>query len=186
MSMYTNKFQVRERLEEFAHDFSLHENALLSTEAINVEKLDETTFLVDAISLTENTMKTVKSNFLCITVGILQHEPFSLEDRGIHGGDRFTGEVSFASRHCGRDSIVGSKYLHGKKVVILGSGSFAAEALETAARQGCDDIVVIGRPRRRWIIPFSRQYTITSLIRAPIVPWSLKANLVFVRLRCMK
>lgn len=106
---------------------------------------------------------------------------WSAEERGVKDLKKFKGVVTYAGRHENQDCAVGNTDLTGKHVVILGSGSFAAEALEAAERSNAEHITVVGRPRYRWILPFSRQYTISTIANAPLIPWSLKYRFALVR-----
>ena len=132
--------------------------------------------------LTTGTERHFHAQFLCVTCGILSTQ-WSAEERGVADVRRFKGKVTFGGRHAGQDSAVATTDLRGKRVVILGTGSFAAEALEAADRSGAEHITVIGRPRYRWILPFSRQYTVSAIASAPLVPWSWKSRFALWYLR---
>lgn len=99
-----------------------------------------------------------------------------------------------------------------QEVVIIGSGAFACEAMEAAAKAGAAKILLVSRKRKRqaatmlwlkscspptswrsygtnaeylcrWILPFSRQFTVTALTYVPFVPWRWKMALVRLYLR---
>ena len=38
-----------------------------------------------------------------------------------------------------------------QRVVIMGTGSFALEAMEAAGRSGAEHITLVSRPRQRWV-----------------------------------
>ena len=173
--------QVRQKLHEFVQDFKILDHALLNTRVYDIECLSGDSYAVSAVNEKSGEKLSVQCEYLCVTCGILTHEQWSLEDRGIKGTEVFKGVITYAGRQNGVDSVIGTSDLTDKKVVIVGSGSFAAEAMEAAARQGCGDITIIGRPRYRWILPFSRQYTISVIANAAFIPWSWRMNLALVR-----
>jgi cation diffusion facilitator CzcD-associated flavoprotein CzcO len=173
---------VLSTLNRFAADHDVPAHTLLSTEAVTVRLLegDKGRYRVTCRNLATGAETTLLAQYLCVTCGILS-EQWSAEERGIKGLRRFKGVVTHAGKHRGQDCAVGVNDLTGKRVVIMGSGSFGAEALEAAERSNAEHITVVGRPRHRWILPFSRQYTITAIANAPFLPWSVKSKLALVR-----
>ena len=106
---------------------------MLGTRVYDVKSLSEGSYAVSAVNEKSGEKVSVKCEYLCVTCGILAHEQWSLEDRGIKGVEAFKGVITYAGRKNGIDSVIGTSDLAGKKVVIVGSGSFAAEAMEAAA-----------------------------------------------------
>ena len=160
----------------FAHDFGVHTHTRLRTRVDDVLEVD-TGYLVVSTNLSTGEEQAIEARFLCVTCGILTHDQWTLEDRGVQVDPAFQGKIVHAAKVNGVDCPLASMDLKGKRVVVLGSGSFAAEAFEAAERAGCDDITVIGRPRYRLILPFSRQYTVSAIANAPLLPWSLRMRL---------
>lgn len=165
--------QVKRKLLEFVSDNDIEKSTHLLTRVDSVQRVGQG-FLIKSTDLISQKAKIISSDFICITSGILSHEQWKLEERGVCVKDDFKGNVVYAAKIEGNDCPLGSMDLTGKKVVVLGSGSFAAEAFEIAEKQGCDDITVVGRPRYRLILPFSRQYTVSAIANAPILPWSVR------------
>ena len=174
--------QVLSKLREYAKDHDIPAHTLFNHEAVTVHQEKGGSYHVVVRNLSTNTETHFLARFLCVTCGILSTQ-WSAEERGVKDVKKFKGVVTFGGRHEGQDSAVSYTNLAGKKVVIMGSGSFAAEALEAAERSGAEHITIVGRPRYRWILPFSRQYTISAMANAPLVPWSLKCKLAFWYLR---
>jgi hypothetical protein len=170
------------KLGEYASDHKIPDHTLYNHEAVTVKEGKQGRYTVVVLDLTTNTLRTFNSQFLCVTCGILSTQ-WSAEERGVKDVKKFKGVVTYGGRHDGQDSAVSRTDLTGKRVVILGSGSFAAEALEAAERSGAEHITIVGRPRYRWILPFSRQYTISTFANAPLVPWSWKSKLALWYLR---
>lgn len=181
--------QVLDKLHEMAEDFEIPSHSWMHTEVVSIENSPRPTdnrsskpnnnnkgprFLALCKDVSTGEERQVACDFLCITCGIITKQ-WTAEERGVKDLTKFKGIITFAGKHHGQDSAVGNTHLTGKQVVILGSGAFAAEALEAADRQGAEHITVVSRPRYRWIIPFSRQFTITTICQAPLLPWSLKA-----------
>lgn len=173
---------VRDKLLEFARDFGIDACTRLSTRVNDVHE-DADGFIVLSTDLVANEDVTINARYLCVTCGILTHEQWTLQERGVHVDRHFNGQVVQAAKLNGVDCPLGTMDLKGKKIVILGSGSFAAEAFEAAERAGCDDITVVGRPRYRLVLPFSRQYTVSAIANAPFIPWSIRMR---VALRYIK
>lgn len=140
------------------------------------------TFRCVVKDLNKNETKILESEFLCVTPGILSTQ-FTAYDRGIKNLDNFRGTITLAGRHEGKDCDLSKANVEGKRIVILGSGSFAAEAMETADRLGAEHITIIGRPRYRWILPFSRQYTVSAIAQIPLIPWAWKYKFALWYLR---
>ena len=173
--------QVLSTLNRFAADHGVPSNTWLSTDALNVvePKGGNHKYRVVCKDRVTGVERVLLADFLCVTCGILA-EQWGAEERGIQGLRRFKGVVTHAGKHRGEDCAAGNADLTGKNVVIVGSGSFAAEALEAAERSGAQHITVVGRPRHRWILPFSRQYTITAIANIPLLPWSWKSKVALV------
>lgn len=157
-------------------------HTLFRHEAVSVTEDKAARFRCIVKDLESGKTQTLQSQFLCVTPGILSTQ-FTAHERGIQDICKFQGEITLAGRHQGKDSSVATTNLEGKRVVILGSGSFAAEAMEAADRMGAEHITILGRPRYRWILPFSRQYTVSSIAQAPLIPWSLKYRFALWYLR---
>lgn len=170
------------KLGNYASDHDIPSHTLFNHEAVTVKEEKQGRYTVIVRDLTTNTLRSFNSQFLCVTCGILSTQ-WSAEERGVKDLKKFKGVVTYGGRHAGQDSAVSKTDLTGKRVVILGSGSFAAEALEAAERSGAEHITVIGRPRYRWILPFSRQYTISTIANAPFLPWSWKTSFALWYLR---
>lgn len=49
--------------------------------------------------------------------------------------------------------------LTGQEVVVMGTGAFALEAAEAAARRGAKHVTLISRPRSRWVLPLPSPLT---------------------------
>lgn len=147
---------------------------------MDIEKKNDEWYLVHANDNITGDQIRLKCKFLCVTCGILKHGQFSLEERNVKNVESFDGTITYAARQSGIDSAVGVSSMEGKKVVIVGSGSFAAEAMEAASRSGSKNITIIGRSRYRWILPFSRQYTVSAIAKMPFLPWSWRMNWALV------
>ncbi|KAL6781746.1 hypothetical protein ACKKBF_B09280 [Auxenochlorella protothecoides x Auxenochlorella symbiontica] len=169
--------KVREQLEAFASDNAVTSNSLLSTEAVDVTQMAADRFLVNCKSLVTGEESVMETAFLCVTCGILGDQ-WTAEERGVEVGQGYRGKLTQAGRHLGMDSLAGTVDLAGKRVVVMGSGSFAIEAAEAAARQNAQHITIVSRPRYRWVLPFSRQFTLAAVAFAPLVPWRLKMRAV--------
>lgn len=169
-------------LNRFAADHEIPQNTLFSTEVVTVreDQGGRSRYRVICRDLRTGVESVILADYLCVTCGILA-EQWTAEDRGVKGLRRFKGVVTHAGKHRGVDCAVGGTDLTGKNVVIIGSGSFAAEAMEAAERSNAAHITIVGRPRHRWILPFSRQYTVTAIANAPLLPWSVKSRLALVR-----
>lgn len=180
--------KVLEMLHKYADDHGIPESTMFRTEAVTVHKLgnevknDKYVYKVVVKSLETGKEGVLWTKYLCVTPGILTTQ-WTAEERGVKGLGDFHGKVTLAGRHEGVDSSVAYTNLSGKEVVILGSGAFAAEAMEAADRSGAKHITILGRSRYRWMLPFSRQYTITSFANAPLIPWSVKYRLALWYLR---
>jgi hypothetical protein len=161
---------------EFVQDYGIAEHSHLMMRVESITRNGDE-FVVTSTDLITGRKHVTRSDFICVTSGILSHDQYSLQERGVHIGKDFTGEVVHAAKLDGVECPLGSMDLKEKKVVILGSGSFAAEAFEAAERQGCSDITVIGRPRYRLVLPFSRQYTVSAIANAPFLPWSWRMKI---------
>lgn len=185
-------FQVLTKLRQYAADYGIPENTLFHHEAVNTLKEKGGAFRVVVRDLAATASpgsnnapsaeKHIICDYLCVTCGILGTQ-WTPEERGVKDIKKFKGVVTLGGRHEGQDSAVSRTNLTGKRVVVMGSGSFAAEAIEAAERSGAEHITVVGRPRYRWILPFSRQYTISVLAQMPLVPWSLKTQVALKYLR---
>lgn len=174
--------QVRKTMKRFVDDFGINEHTHLMTRVDSVDR-DREGFAVSATDLITGDNRHYSSDFLFVACGILSHEQWTLEERGIDVHKNFNKKVMYAARKDGKDCPIASMDLTGKRVLVVGSGSFAAEAMEAAERQGCEDITMIGRPRYRLILPFSRQYTVSAIANCPLVPWSLRMRIALVRLQ---
>jgi hypothetical protein len=148
----------------------------LRTRVEDVRRVDGG-FVLDITDLSTGEDRAIQSRFLCVTCGILTHDQWTLGERGVRVERDFRGKIVQAAKMDGEECPLATMDLRNKRVVVLGSGSFAAEAFEAAERAGCDDITVIGRPRYRLVLPFSRQYTVSAIANAPLVPWSLRMRL---------
>jgi len=168
---------VRDKLLEFARDFGIDARTRLGTRVDDVREDADGSFVVISTDLATDEKITTSARFLCVTCGILTHDQWTLEERGVHVDRHFGGQVVQAAKLNGVDCPLGTMDLTDKKVVVLGSGSFAAEAFEAAERAGCDDITVVGRPRYRLVLPFSRQYTVSAIANAPFVAWSIRMRI---------
>ena len=187
---------VLSTLDRFAADHGVDKRVWFRTECVTVTRVGpageaaaaaaaakgQHRFRVVCRDLATGRERVLLANFLCVTCGILG-EQWTAEERGVADVGRFRGVVTNAGRHRGQDCALGGADLRGKRVVILGSGSFAAEAIEAAERAGAEHVTVVGRPRHRWILPFSRQYTITAMANAPLIPWALKSRLALAYVR---
>jgi hypothetical protein len=178
----SSSFQIMGKLGEYASDHDIPAHTLLNHEAVTVKEEKQGRYTVVVRDLANNTLRSFTSQFLCVTCGILSTQ-WSAEERGVKDVKKFKGVVTYGGRHAGQDSAVSRTDLTGKRVVIMGSGSFAAEALEAAERSGAEHITIVGRPRYRWILPFSRQYTISTIANAPMLPWSWKTSFALWYLR---
>ena len=172
--------QVRATMRRFIDDFGIKENTHLMTR-VNSADRDGEGFVVSATDLITGDNREYSSDFLFVACGILSHDQWTLDERGVDVHNDFAGKVMYAARKDGKDCPIGSMDLTGKRVLVIGSGSFAAEATEAAERQGCEDITMIGRPRSRLILPFSRQYTVSAIANCPFVPWSVRMRVALVR-----
>lgn len=166
-------------LRRFAEDHDIPYNTRFNTDVLSVKGGAKEPFTTLVKDLTTGAQRIITSQFLCVTCGILSSQ-WKAEERGVEGMKHFKGVATLGGKDGGVDSAVATTDLRGKQVVILGSGSFAAEALEAAERSGADHITIVGRPRYRWILPFSRQYTISAMANAPLVPWSWKSKFALV------
>lgn len=166
---------MKDKLLQFVRDFGIERHTHLLTRVDYVEENGHG-FLIKSTDLTSKEEKVISSDFLCVTSGILSHDQWSLSDRGIDARD-FSGDIVYAAKKNGKECPLGSMDLTGKNVLVLGSGSFAAEAFEISEKRGSNDITIIGRPRYRLILPFSRQYTVSAIANAPFIPWSLRMKL---------
>lgn len=167
-------------MKRFVDDFGINEHTHLMTRVNSVDR-DGEGFAVSATDLITGDNRYYSSDFLFVACGILSHDQWTLEERGIVVHENFNGKVIYAARKDGKDCPIASMDLTGKRVLVVGSGSFAAEAMEAAERQGCEDITMLGRPRYRLILPFSRQYTVSAIANCPLVPWSLRMRIALVR-----
>ena len=157
-------------------DYGIEKHASLLTRVECVERNGQG-FLIKSTDLISKKEKTISSDFICVTSGILSHDQWEISERGVEVQDDFLGDIVYAAKRDGQECPLGSMDLTGKKVVVLGSGSFAAEAFEISEKRGSSDITVIGRPRYRLILPFSRQYTVSAIANAPFIPWSVRMRM---------
>ena len=174
--------QVLNKLREYASDHNMPDHTLFNHEAVTVRQEKSGEYWVLVRDLETNTEKQFEAQFLCVTCGILTTQ-FTAAERGVKDVKKFKGIITTGGRHEGQDSAISRTDLTGKRVVIMGSGSFAAEAMEAAERSGAEHITIVGRSRYRWILPFSRQYTISAIANAPILPWSWKSKFALWYLR---
>lgn len=106
----------------------------------------------------------LKAATVIVATGTLGR-PMSPEDRGLPSTDAFKGVICNACRHeeersgGGKDKTAsssstpsssplaeGAPAIAGKKVVVLGSGAFALEAVERAAFCGAESVTIVCRP----------------------------------------
>ncbi|KAL4457342.1 hypothetical protein ABPG75_012207 [Micractinium tetrahymenae] len=169
--------RVLHNLRKYAFDHSLDRFTRLRTEVLTVRQLPCGSFLTVCKHLGTGHVTHIRSAFLLVTPGILASQ-FTAEERGVEGVHSFKGVFTYAGRKDGVDCAAGPADVEGKEVVIMGTGAFALEAAEVAARRGAKHVTLISRPRTRWVIPFSRQFTCTLLSNPmPLVPWCLKARI---------
>lgn len=168
--------QVKSKLLEFVRDYGIEHHSQLLTRVDTVERKGQG-FLIKSTDVLSNKEKVISSKFICVTSGILSHDQWELSERGVDVKDDFMGDIVYAAKRHGQDCPLGAMNLTGKNVVVLGSGSFAAEAVEISEKKGSSDITIVGRPRYRLILPFSRQYTVSAIANAPFLPWSIRMKL---------
>ncbi|KAL4419583.1 hypothetical protein ABPG77_004832 [Micractinium sp. CCAP 211/92] len=168
---------VLHNLKKYAYDHSIDRFTRLRTEVLTVRQLPCGSFLSVCKHLGSERITHIRSAFLLVTPGILGSQ-FTAAERGVKGVEDFKGVFSYAARQDGVDCAAGTADVQGKEVVVMGTGAFALEAAEAAARRGAKHVTLISRPRTRWVIPFSRQFTCTLLSNPmPLLPWCIKARL---------
>ncbi|KAK9828833.1 hypothetical protein WJX72_002308 [[Myrmecia] bisecta] len=167
--------QVLGKIREFAAQHKLSDQASFNTTVVNVKQQGER-YLIESRDTKTGDPKYLLASFVFVTTGILGRQ-LTAEERGLTNGSEYQGILTLAGRSEGKDSLVGSTDLTGKDVVIIGSGAFACEAMEAANRNNARHITMISRPRKRWVLPFSRQFTTTFLAYMPLVPWHWKMAL---------
>ncbi|PRW20755.1 FAD NAD(P)-binding domain-containing [Chlorella sorokiniana] len=173
---------TQQTLKRFAYDHCVDKFTRFSTEVLTVRHRPDGLFLTICKNLKTGKITHIVSQFMMISPGILTTQ-VSAAERGVKDVDKFKNTMCYAGKHNGVDSAVGNTDLTGKNVVIMGTGSFALEALEAAGRNNAKHITLVSRPRKRWICPFSRQYTVTAMCFAPFLPWNLKIKFVHWYLR---
>lgn len=168
---------VNQMLKRYAYDNRIDRFTRFRTEVVTVRHQADGSFLTICKCLETGKISHIRSQFVMVTPGILGQQ-FTAEERGVKDVDKFKNVFCYGGKKDGVDCALGNMDLTGKNVVIMGTGSFALEAMEAAGRNNAKHITLVSRPRKRWVMPFSRQHTLTALSFMPLVPWALKVKFV--------
>ena len=130
-----------------------------------------------AVQGDDGTQHVVSADHVLVACGLLDRQ-CTPQDRNMPALAEYHGHYTLAGRADGRDSLVGdwtlackvqhcadmylfgvcgtvstsspvTVWLWGQEVVIIGSGAFACEAMEAAAKAGAKKITMVTRERKR-------------------------------------
>ncbi|KAJ5391085.1 hypothetical protein N7509_006575 [Penicillium cosmopolitanum] len=144
-SAYPSQKQIKEQIVQLWKRYDLERRTVFDTRVTSVKKTKDGQWIIN-----NNEEEYGRFDGVLTAIGVCGDPKMpTLPDQ-----DRFKGQIFHSSKLDGKDA-------KGKKIVIVGSGASAIEALEFAVKSGASEIDVLSRSEK-WIIP--RNILVQSLL----------------------